>query len=456
MNDKLLNRRNNRFPVGNLFVHKLLVTQANPAVVVAMNMLSILFRETPTDIRFRLWEGSEIRIGRRETAPVLHFSSPSSFASMLLFRNPLQLAESYFNGGLNISGNIYNSLKIRHHLSKISLTLNDKITLFFASLYLLIFKRSVSTNTVRAWRQPPRLFLDFISGKQLNKAAIAFHYDISNEFYRLWLDEQMIYSCAYYRDVHESLEQAQQNKLQHICRKLRLKPGDTLLDIGCGWGALACFAAENYGVIIHGITLSQRQFEFATNQICEKDLGGRVTVELKDYRDLHGEYVYDKIVSVGMFEHVGLKNLQNYFEIVNRQLKPGGVFLNHGITMDRSGWKKSVGTKFINTYVFPDGQLDTVSNVQRRMEDNKFEINDVECLRMHYAITLKEWGRRLQSQHKEALRYVDESIYRVWKLYMAGCAQQFEEGNIGVYQILASKRATNYYSLPLIRDDLYR
>jgi cyclopropane-fatty-acyl-phospholipid synthase len=243
--------------------------------------------------------------------------------------------------------------------------------------------------------------------------------------------------------------------LNHICRKLRLQPGEHLLDIGCGWGALICWAAEHYGVNAHGITLSRNQFQHVQNLIRERGLEGRVSVELLDYRDLKGEARYDKLVSVGMFEHVGLKNLPAYFAIAHRMLKPGGLFLNHGITTDEGGWKKDLSSEFINRYVFPDGQLETVSTVQGIMEDTSFEIHDVEGLRSHYALTLREWVKRLEEKHDDALNYVSEATYRVWRLYMAACALQFEEGTTGIYQILASRRQPFSNPVPLTRKDIY-
>ena len=288
-----------------------------------------------------------------------------------------------------------------------------------------------------------------------NRNAIQFHYDVSNEFYALWLDQAMVYSCGYFEQPGTDLEQAQQAKLDHVCRKLRLQPGDRLLDIGCGWGALVIHAATHYGVHAHGVTLSQRQLELARLRISQAGLADRVTVELRDYRDLQGDSVYDKVASVGMFEHVGLKNLPVYFSTVHRLLKPAGLFLNHGITHDVEGWNKTSSTEFINRYVFPDGQLDTVSNIQRGMEHARFEIADVEALRPHYALTLRHWVARLEAHHEQALQYVSESTFRVWRLYMAACALEFESGEIGVYQVLASKRAVGPALLPLTRAHIY-
>jgi cyclopropane-fatty-acyl-phospholipid synthase len=214
-------------------------------------------------------------------------------------------------------------------------------------------------------------------------------------------------------------------------------------------------AARHHGVHAHGITLSERQLAWARQRIAQAGLQDRVTVELRDYRDVQGEATYDKISSVGMFEHVGLKNLPIYFSTVQRLLKPAGLFLNHGITHDVEGWNKSASTEFINRYVFPDGQLDLVSNVQRAMERNGFEIADVESLRPHYAKTLRHWVRKLEQHHQQALEHVSEATYRVWRLYMAACALEFESGEIGVYQILAIKRGVGVWPLPLTRRDLY-
>ncbi|MDX2422274.1 MAG: cyclopropane-fatty-acyl-phospholipid synthase family protein [Amphritea sp.] len=214
----------------------------------------------------------------------------------------------------------------------------------------------------------------------------------------------MTFCSTYTQQQDNSLKHAQQAKLDHICRKLLLKPGDRLLDIGCGWGALVIHAAQHYGVHAHGITLSKMQLELAHQRIKQAGVEDRVTVELCDYRDLQGDAIYDKVASVGMFEHVGLKNLPVYYSVVNRLLKPTGLFLNHGITHDVEGWEKTMSTEFINRYVFPDGQLDTVGNLQRGMERAGFEIADVEALRPHYALTLRHWVARLDAQYVQALQ----------------------------------------------------
>jgi cyclopropane-fatty-acyl-phospholipid synthase len=428
---------------------------AMPGIELAKNILCRLFRDFGGAIRIRLWDGTEVHLGRGHPAFSLTFRSAKAFQELVLARNPLCLAESYFQGLIDIDGDLYSALKLRHHLTSLQLSLIEKAALAAKALRIKPDKIASTGSDTPKWAKTFGQKLGISSSKKLNRDAISFHYDVSNDFYALWLDEQMAYSCAYYEDAAQSLEQAQRNKLDHICRKLRLKPGERLLDIGCGWGALICWATEHYGVNAHGITLSQNQFDHAQRMIKQRGLEQKVSVELLDYRDLRGEAKYDKLVSVGMFEHVGLKNLPSYFEIAHRLLKPDGLFLNHGITSDEGGWKKSVATEFINRYVFPDGQMETVSTVQQIMEDADFEIHDVEGLRQHYALTLREWVRRLELRREEALKHVPESVYRIWRLYMAACALQFEEGIAGVYQILVSRRTPLSNPVPLTRRDLY-
>src|SRR5258708_3280873 len=232
----------------------------------------------------------------------------------------------------------------------------------------------------------------------------------------------MVYSCAYSETSDVDLDTAQEAKLDHICRKLSLRPGDNFLDIGCGWGALVIHAAQRYGVRAHGVTLSPQQLKVAQERIVSAGLGDRVSVELRDYRDLPPQALYDKVASVGMFEHVGLKNLPVYFSTVHRLLKPHGLFLNHGITHDSEGWQKSLSTEFINRYVFPDGQLDNISSIQQVMESARFEIADVEALRPHYAMTLRHWVARLEANPALALENVNQPTYRGARLYITTSA----------------------------------
>ncbi len=412
-----------------------------------------VFRAYPGSLAVRLWNGESLAIGRGQPDFTLVFNDPRSFRDLILFRDPLRLAEAYFQGSVDVEGELYAALGLKDHLQSVALTLPEKAA-FLATALLLAGSPGAQAGASVRGPKPARLFHRHSRGT--DRKAIAFHYDVSNAFYGLWLDRQRVYSCAYFQSPEEDLDRAQQNKLDHICRKLRLKPGERLLDIGCGWGALIRWAAVHYGVSAHGVTLSRKQYEHCQRAIAEAGLQDRVSVELKDYRDLEGEAVFDKIASVGMFEHVGIRNFPIYFGTAQRLLKPGGLFLNHGITHETEGWRKSVSTTFINRYVFPDGELDTVSNVQRAMERSGFEILDVEALRPHYALTLRHWVQRLESRRDEALQCVSGPTYRVWRLYMAACALAFEAGDVGVYQILAARRARGVNPVPLTRRDLYR
>jgi cyclopropane-fatty-acyl-phospholipid synthase len=423
----------------------------------AAELLMRLFRRYPDALTLRLWDGTSIRAGAasgRDSPFTLVFRTPEAVWSAVLGRDPLALADAYFRGELDIEGDFFAALSIKDHLDVLQMPRGEKLLAAFTALRLRMLNAAARhTEELLAPTSAPRIKAH---SKAENRDAIHFHYDVSNEFYALWLDRAMVYSCAYFENPEVDLDAAQQAKLEHICRKLTLQPGERFLDIGCGWGALVIHAAKTYGVRAHGVTLSPQQLKVAKERIEQAGLADRVSVELMDYRDLPGESQFDKIASVGMFEHVGLKNLPVYFATVHRLLKPHGLFLNHGITHDSEGWEPSISTEFINRYVFPDGQLDTISNVQRVMEHEKFEIFDVEGLRPHYAMTLRHWVARLESQRSLALQYVNEATYRVWRLYMAACALQFESGEIGIYQVLASKRAVGVPDLPLTRRHLYR
>ena len=424
----------------------------------ASGLLRQLFRGFDGSLALRLWNGTTLRLGKVDPYAsdppfTLVCHHPGFVRSMILGRDPLRLVEAYFRGEIDVEGDFFAALNLKDHLHSIRLSFRDRLGALITAL------RLQAPGDARPGSQTHRSTLHGgavkAHSKTENRAAIAFHYDVSNEFYRLWLDEERVYSCAYFTSPDESLDQAQRNKLEHICRKLRLQPGERLLDIGCGWGALVCWAARQHGVRAHGITLSRQQLEYAQQRIHAEGLQDLVTVELRDYRDLAGEGVFDKVSSIGMFEHVGLANLPTYLATVRRVLRPGGLFLNHGITHDEEGWNKTVASEFINRYVFPDGELDCVSNIQLGMERAGFEIHDVEGLRPHYALTLRHWVQRLEAHREAALREVDEPTYRVWRLYMAACALDFEAGTTGIYQILASRPNRGEWPVPLSRADLY-
>lgn len=287
-----------------------------------------------------------------------------------------------------------------------------------------------------------------------DRAAIGFHYDQPVAFYKTFLDAALSYSCAYFDDGIETLEEAQRAKIDHSLRKLRLRPGERLLDIGCGWGALAIQAASEYGATVLGVTLSERQVEEARRRIAAAGFDHLARIELRDYREIEGP-AFDKIVSVGMFEHVGARKLAEYFSAANRLLRPGGLFLNHGIaTQVRRGDGKAGG--FIDRFIFPDGELVSVSHALGVAERCGFEVRDVENLREHYTRTLRAWVANLEANGAAAIDAAGEQSYRAWRLYLAGSAQGFRSGRLGVFQSLLAKPGEGgEVEIPPTRRDLY-
>lgn len=292
-----------------------------------------------------------------------------------------------------------------------------------------------------------------------NKANIAYHYDVSNAFYRLFLDAEMVYTCAYFTEDHADLERAQADKLDMICRKLRLKPGEKLLDIGCGWGALVCHAAQHYGVEAHGVTLAEEQLALAREKVERLGLQDRVKLHLKDFTQMEGEF--DKISSIGMFEHVGIRNHPTYFQAVNRLLKPRGLYLHHSISRrakktERAFNKMPAEYRALVRYIFPGGELDHLGMSIANLERYGFEVHDVEGWREHYQRTTRLWFERLNAHRTEAEAEVGPERTRMWLLYLAGCSLAFERGGALINQTLASKRRKGPSGLPLTRADLYR
>jgi cyclopropane-fatty-acyl-phospholipid synthase len=270
---------------------------------------------------------------------------------------------------------------------------------------------------------------------------VQFHYDVSDDFYALWLDPRRVYSCAYFRDDEMTLAQAQEAKLDHVCRKLMLKPGERFLDIGAGWGALLLWAAEHYGVQAHGITLSKNQHAHVNRLIDERGLAGRVTMELRDYRELPDAEPFDKIASIGMFEHVGHAQLPAYFRKIFSLLKPGGLLMNHGITASGTRNEQLGGGmgEFIERYIFPGGELMHVSHVLKVLSEAKLEPLDVENLRPHYARTLWAWSDALEANLAHAREITEERVVRAYRLYLAGSAMCFERAWISIFQMLAAR-----------------
>ncbi|HVA33287.1 MAG TPA: cyclopropane-fatty-acyl-phospholipid synthase family protein, partial [Candidatus Baltobacteraceae bacterium] len=294
-----------------------------------------------------------------------------------------------------------------------------------------------------------------VHSRKRDRAAIEFHYDQPIEFYRSFLDREMVYSCAYYDDGVETLDAAQSAKLDYLLDKLRLCTGERLLDIGCGWGALVVRAAQRYGAHVLGITLSRTQYEEAQRRIAAAGIGDRARVELRDYRDLAGQR-FDKIVSVGMFEHVGRAKLPEYFNAAFAALRPGGLFLNHGIADHSESRAAGRASGFIERFVFPDGELVAISDALRIAELAGFEVRDVENLREHYTRTLRAWVANLEEHREAAIAAGGVQSYRTWRLYLAGSAQGFHCSRLAIFQsLLARPTDDGRVDLPPTRRDLY-
>ena len=292
-----------------------------------------------------------------------------------------------------------------------------------------------------------------------SKEAIQHHYDVSNTFYQLFLDSRMVYSCGYFRDWENDVEQAQIDKLDMICRKLRLKPGERFLDIGSGWGALVIHAVENYGVTAHGVTLSQAQYDLARERIAAKGLSDKITIELKPFQELTG--TFDKIASIGMYEHVGFAHHGEYFMALRKLLRPRGLYLHHAITRhgrksEKQFRKRGPEYKMMVHYIFPGGELDHIGWSSKMLESHGFEVHDVEGWREHYQHTTRQWAERLAARKEEAIAEVGEARYRLWLLYLAGVSNAFLRGDLLIYQTLASRRDRGPAGLPPTREDLYK
>ena len=421
----------------------------DPARDAALQLLdNLLDGAGASDIAFRLWEGTTWRPPHSAGDPraTLVLKDPGALRTMLETPSDLLLGEMYIFDDLDVEGDIEAIFRAIDQLFELMLGVADRLR-YASLLRRLPQSGSARHDAHRAQLRGAR------HSKQRDGRAVRHHYDVSNEFFALWLDRRMVYSCAYFEQASDTLDQGQEQKLDYICRKLRLKEGERLLDIGCGWGGLILHAAKKYGAQALGITLSKRQAEVAEQRIREEGVGGHCRVEVCDYRDLAQAESFDKLVSVGMFEHVGEKLLPEYFRRAWRLLVPGGAFLNHGIA--RNLHHPDRGPSFIAQYVFPDSELVPISTVLRTAEDTGWEVRDLESLREHYARTLHLWVQRLEQHAAQARQVVDEVTYRIWRLYMAGGAHRFRTGWLNLYQALLVKPECGNSRLPLTRADWY-
>ena len=422
-----------------------ITVEKNAAKVAAV--LDELLQDYPArDFAIELWDGTrwEPDPGKfcRFTWQIHH---PGVVRAMLRPDRELTLAEGYIYGDFDVHGDMLAVFSLADYLMHRQLTAMQKLKL--GALSVRLPSSPVSDR-------PAMKFRGTLHSKGRDQQAVSFHYDVSNEFYQLWLDPRMVYSCAYFENADDTVEKAQEQKLDYICRKLRLRPGERLLDIGCGWGGLILHAAKNYGVNATGITLSRQQLALAQQRITEAGLTANCRALLLDYRDAATLRTFDKVVSVGMVEHVGDGQLPEYFHTAFSLLKPGGVFLNHGI--GRAGNRnKPAQPTFTDEYIFPDAELVPISRMLRAAEESGFEVRDVENLREHYFLTLVQWLRRLEQAASAAKEIVGELKYRMWRLYLAGSAHYFRCGKLDLYQSLLLKGADGVSGLPLTRGDWY-
>lgn len=416
-----------------------------------VSLLERLFAHAPLrNVAVKLWDGTVWPDARPRPATVV-LTHPGALRAMLEAGTAKGLAEAYLRDDFDVAGDLEQAMEF-------ALALENRPTGWLDSLgdYYRLHRLPAAP---RADAGPGRRAGER-AGEQhslaRDRASVSFHYDVSNDFYRLWLDPELVYSCAYFETSDTPLAAAQVAKFRHLCRKLRLRPGQRLLDIGCGWGGLARHAARTCGVEVLGVTLSTQQAELAQERVRDEGLADRVRIELRDYREVQAPSGgFDAIVSVGMSEHVGRGRLAEYFGAGARLLKPGGVFLNHAIG-EGPRPQRFHGPSFLDEYVFPDSDIPPIPLVLTAAEAAGFEVRDVENLREHYAMTLRHWVNGLEAAHERASALVGEAAYRVWRLYMAASAHGFACGELALYQALLVKpEADGRSGLPLTRGDWY-
>ncbi len=422
--------------------------------------LAALAEPLDMNVSIKLWDGSLVPLGKNVDGKyTIELSGPGVVGELLRRPSLETLVRLYatghvsFEGGdlIDFSAALRTDRSNRQRLKDLS-----KWDLATGAIPFL-FAKTKQADVSHDFRDD---MVGRVEHRRDNKDYVQFHYDVSNDFYELFLDKEMVYTCAYFKTPDSTLEQAQQDKLDMICRKLRIKPGDRLLDIGCGWGALVCHAATKYGAISHGITLSQTQHDYAQEKIERLGLSDRVSVQICDYADHEG--AYDKIVSVGMSEHIGVANYPRYFGKINSLLRDRGTVLNHAIARRSKASKRSMTRirperKLLLKYIFPGSELTPVGMTTDVLEQTGFEVQDVESWREHYAMTARHWCQRLSANNERAIELVGPERYRLWVAYLAGAAGGFEAGSIKLFQVLATKHAAKGLSeLPPTREDMYR
>jgi cyclopropane-fatty-acyl-phospholipid synthase len=411
------------------------------------------------DLGFVLWEGSTVPAGLPCDALALHIADEGAVARLIRSPKLETLLLLWLVRRIDVrNGTLFDLVHLRKTKSTRDFrkTLDKRLALR-TLLAFLFAPRGAALPALRQSKWRPS------SGDPSeNKRNISYHYDLSNTFYSLWLDKEMVYTCAYCTDWDNDIDRMQQDKLEMICRKLRLKAGERMLDIGCGWGAVSMYAARHYGVTAYGVTLSEQQVAYANEKIKRLGLQDRVRIECKDYTQVEGEGAFDKIAAIGIQEHIGIANYPTYYKTIDRLLKRDGLFLHHAITWPakrpdsalRRGGPADI--HIFTKYIFPGAQLDNIGNTVRMLERHGFEVHDVEAWREHYQRTCRLWHDRLLANYDAAVAEIGDRKARLWLTYLAASSIAFERNSIGLYQTLASKRRRGPSGLPPTRADLYR
>lgn len=410
------------------------------------------------DLSLRLWTGEVLPLGpgARDDIQVV-IARPSAVRRLLLKPGLMTVFELFASGDLRVEGaDPLEAADRWDHGRAVHLARNvDRWLIAREAVPFLLNGDDQGATQLPAWDATGDDGVGAARSGRRDQDFIQFHYDVGNDFYALFLDPEMVYSSAYFPSHEATLEEAQREKLDRICKKLRLQPGQKLLDVGCGWAGLSCWAAQHYGVTVHGVTLSQAQLDYGRARVERLGLQDKVTLELKDYRQVEGQY--DAISQVEMFEHVGFANHETHFLEMKRLLKPGGLYF-HQASVRRGGRdpiKPTPTTKVITRFIFPGGELDTIGMTVTNLGRLGFETLDVEDMREHFELTLREWTRRLYARREEAYALAGEARTRLWLIYFALFAKGFERGSVLVYQTVAQKRRPGPSGLPLDRKSLY-
>ena len=409
-------------------------------------------------VSIRLWDGTMVPLGRNVSPDIfLSISGPGVIGSLLRWPTPDRLLRLYASGHIDVHGaDIHTFVEAMSTGDSGARPAKLKKSRLARSLLPFLFEPADLSVVDHEYSGD-------ISGRNREQAEnidfVKFHYDVSNEFYELFLDKEMVYTCGYFTDDNNSLDQAQFDKMDITCRKLQLAPGDRFLDIGCGWGGLLCHAAQHYGVQAHGITLSQEQLQYTQKKVRRLGLDDKVTVEICDYADLKG--AFDKVASICMYEHVGIDNLPSFMEKINSLMTPNGLFLLQGITRPGKASMKqfrrmNAERRLLAKHIFPGAELDHLGHMVQSMESSGFEVADVEGWRNHYIRTCRMWSQRLYDRREDAIRCVGPEMYRLWLLYLTGCSLAFKNGGARLYQVLAEKHVRkNESCMPPTRDYIY-